>query len=349
MSSDPAAAKRQHIRRETRQLISRLHHRTLRAVMLALPSDEPRGYLYDLMRSYPLRSGKGLRPVLCMAACAAYGGSYEEALPFATALELLHNAFLIHDDIQDDSKLRRGRAALHVDHGTPLALNAGDGLAANASTTFARATRRLPPHLATPLLNGWEDMIRETLEGQALDLGWQHDNVLELSTEDYLDMCGKKTAWYTAIQPVAIGATVGSGRARVAAETFQFGWHLGLLFQIANDLDGVRPGGEKSDVKEGKRTLFLLHLLEALDGADRERVIRIMSQGRDERRQRDVQWMHDQMAKSGTIEYGQTCVSELAAATMLEAERAFSYLPETPARELLLSITAYVVEQANIT
>jgi geranylgeranyl diphosphate synthase type II len=143
-------------------------------------------------------------------------GSYAAALPFATALELLHNAFLVHDDIQDGSTRRRCRAALHEEHGTPLALNAGDALAARANATFVRAAGAFPPPLANALLGGWERMIHETLEGQAIDLGWQHDNVVDMSEADYLEVCGKKTAWYTFIQPLAIGAIVGSAARRAS-------------------------------------------------------------------------------------------------------------------------------------
>ncbi len=117
-----------------------------RSVMHSLPGGEPRRYLYDLLTEYPTRSGKGLRPVLCMASCAAFGGSFDAALPFATALELLHTAFLVHDDIQDGSSLRRGRPALHVEHGVPLALNAGDALAALAGAGAVRAARRRLPY-----------------------------------------------------------------------------------------------------------------------------------------------------------------------------------------------------------
>src|SRR5512142_1886911 len=99
MSGNAAAADRLPVSPHSRRLFEELQDRALRAVMLALPSDEPRRYLYDLLPSYPLRTGKGLRPVLCLASCAAFGGAYEDALPLAAALELIHNAFLIHDDI----------------------------------------------------------------------------------------------------------------------------------------------------------------------------------------------------------------------------------------------------------
>ena len=86
--------------------------------------------LFDLILDYPLRGGKALRPTLSIATCRALGGRLEAVLPTAATLELYHNAFLIHDDIEDESLLRRGRPTLHVDHGIPIAINVGDAMLA---------------------------------------------------------------------------------------------------------------------------------------------------------------------------------------------------------------------------
>jgi geranylgeranyl diphosphate synthase, type II len=346
MSGEAPAGARRRVSSDTRRLIVRLQERALRAVMLNLPSDEPRQYLYDLLPQYPLRTGKGLRPVLCMAACCAYGGSYDEAIPFAAALELLHNAFLVHDDIQDDSRVRRGRRALHVEHGMPLALNAGDALAARAHATFLRAARPLGAPLEHALLEGWERMIHETIEGQALDLGWQRDNRIDFSMKDYLAMCAKKTAWYTAIQPLAVGAIVGSGDPAREREVFRFGWLLGLLVQTANDLAGVHAAAGEGDIEEGKRTFILVHLLDSLDGPDREKLVRIMGLPRAKRRDPEVAWVRSKMHKAGSIEYAEACLAALESTAMREADRAFRSLHVSEGRDLLLSMTAYVVEES---
>ena len=84
------------------------------------------GPLYDLVADYPLREGKGLRPAICLSAAIAAGGQRDQALGSATALELLHNGFLVHDDIEDASTFRRGRATLFADRGVPVAINVGD-------------------------------------------------------------------------------------------------------------------------------------------------------------------------------------------------------------------------------
>src|SRR6185503_6490372 len=75
------------------------------------------GPLYDLLADYPFREGKGLRPAICFAACRAAGGRTEQALLSATALELVHHAFLVHDDVEDGSEFRRGRFTLFKEHG----------------------------------------------------------------------------------------------------------------------------------------------------------------------------------------------------------------------------------------
>jgi len=85
--------------------------------------------LYQMMRDYPSRSGKGLRPGLLLLFNRAYGGNDSQAINTAAALELFQNWIVIHDDIEDQSDLRRGLPALHIKHGVPLALNAGDALA----------------------------------------------------------------------------------------------------------------------------------------------------------------------------------------------------------------------------
>jgi geranylgeranyl diphosphate synthase, type II len=343
-----SAAARPGVPHRTRRLVGELHERALRAAMTNLPSGEPRHYLYDLLPQYPLRPGKGLRPVLCMAACAAYGGSYQEAVPFAAALELLHNAFLVHDDIQDGSDVRRGGAALHVQHGTPLALNAGDALAARANAAFLRAVRPLRPRLATTLLEGWERMIDRTIEGQALDLGWTRDNVVDLSIVRYLEMSAGKTAWYTTIQPLAIGAVVGSGHPARERETFRFGWLLGLLFQIANDLAGIGTAGEKGELEEGKRTILVIHLLGTLSGDERSEAVRILGLPPNERGSAEAGWVRERMADAGSVEHAQACVWELAVEAREEAERVFGGLPPGEARDLLLSITSYVLDRHGL-
>src|SRR5206468_4611680 len=86
--------------------------RTTRALLSVIPSGGP-PHLYNLLRDYPKRGGKGLRAALALATCKALGGRERDALNSAVAIELFHNGFLIHDDLQDDSLLRRGAPTIH--------------------------------------------------------------------------------------------------------------------------------------------------------------------------------------------------------------------------------------------
>ena len=94
-----------------------------------LPKGEPKDYLYDPIADYPSRGGRMLRPSLCIATARVFGATVEQVLPAAVCIELIHNALLIHDDVEDESDERRGRPTLHRLVGTPLAINAGDSLA----------------------------------------------------------------------------------------------------------------------------------------------------------------------------------------------------------------------------
>ena len=93
-----------------------------------LPQEEPKSYLYELLADYPLRGGKMLRSSLCIAMARATGAPIEDAIASAVSIELMHNALLVHDDIEDASDERRGTPTLHALHGVPLALNAGDAM-----------------------------------------------------------------------------------------------------------------------------------------------------------------------------------------------------------------------------
>src|SRR5579883_3513282 len=165
--AEPAMAGSSTILRAT---LARYGGRVREALREWLPAQEPRRHLYDLVADYPLRQGKMLRPSLCIAACRAFGGTIEDALDSAVAIELMHNAFLIHDDIEDGSALRRGGPALQIAHGVPLALNAGDGMTILSIRPLLRNLDRLAPAVARQILSETLSVAQQTVEGQAIEL-----------------------------------------------------------------------------------------------------------------------------------------------------------------------------------
>src|SRR5271170_4411129 len=153
---------------------------TRAALTRYLPSREPRRYLYDLLSDYPLRGGKMMRPSMCIAAARLFGAPLENAMCTAVAIELMHNALLIHDDIEDGSEQRRGRPTLHLLHGVPLALNAGDTLTLMALRPLLDNCTAIGERLALKIIDETERMARECAEGQAMELGWRHYNATEI-------------------------------------------------------------------------------------------------------------------------------------------------------------------------
>ena len=162
--------------------------------------------LYDLILDYPLRDGKALRPALRIAICLGLGGHLEAVLPTAATLELYHNAFLIHDDIEDESMDPRGQPTLHIDHGIPIAVNVGDAMLSMSLQPLLDNVESRWARTGSAHTRGGRAHDRRTVEGQGLELDWVRSNAWELDDADYLKMVVLKTGWYTFIAPLQVGA-----------------------------------------------------------------------------------------------------------------------------------------------
>ena len=219
-------------------------------LIAAVPTWEPQRHLYGLVSDFVSRSGKGLRPALCIATTRALGGRAEDAFPAAAGLEMLHNAFLVHDDIEDESESRRGVATMHRRVGIPIAVNVGDEMNALSMRLFRKAAERLGPVTAFRILDEVDHLLVETLEGQAMELGWVRDNNLTLGVDDYLRLVLKKTAWYSFIHPMRIGALIANGEDQNLSRFDRFGYLTGLAFHNlghpVNDLFDLRTDGRRS-------------------------------------------------------------------------------------------------------
>jgi geranylgeranyl diphosphate synthase type II len=218
---------------------------------------------YRAVLDYPLREAKGLRPALVIAACRALGGGLAESLPTAAAFELLHNAFLVHDDIEDGSELRRHAPTLAVQLGVPRAVHAGDTMLSLALEPLLDNMRLLDLGRALRVLELVARVLRRTAEGQALELGWIADQRWDITPDGYAAMVTDKTAWYTFAGPLAAGAIVAEAAPAQIDELIRFALDLGVAFQIRDDILNLRAapattGKERwGDLWEGKRTLIL--------------------------------------------------------------------------------------------
>jgi geranylgeranyl diphosphate synthase type II len=316
-----------------------------------LAGDGMSQYLGAPAAEYLDRGGKGLRPALCLATCAAFGGDVEEALPSAAAIELLHTAFLVHDDVEDDSELRRGGPTLHRRYGPALAINAGDGLAVLALGALRDNERRLGRRLAARIWSEFDFMARQTVDGQARELGWQRDGRTDLTPDDYLDLIIKKTCWYTTVLPLRVGALIGAKRGVDLEPMLRFGFFLGAAFQIRDDIlnlvgsqqvYGKEPLG---DLREGKRTLMLIHLLAAAGDRDRARDAQYLALEPDERSGAVAADILAMMQSHGSVAFADEFARGIARSATIAFEEAFAGVPDSPARRFVGDLIPYMVNR----
>jgi geranylgeranyl diphosphate synthase type II len=319
------------------------------ALLRSIPATGP-PHLYDLVSAYPRRRGKGIRAALTLATCRAFGGNEEQALNSAVAIELFHNGFLIHDDVQDASLARRGGPTLHRQHGMSIAVNVGNATNLLAMNRIRENRSVVGPERAARIVEETERMMRHTLEGQALELAWIHDNVCDLAPSDYLRMCLKKTSWYSFIYPLRVGATIATG-GRPLNEFCQFGWYVGAAFQIQDDVLNLTGRYDRyrkeigGDLLEGKRTLMLIRVLNVCTAAERRRVRRYLGRPRHERTAAEAAWLLDLMRRYDTIDFARRSARQLAGAALVEALTAFRGVPDSPAKQFVLDLALYVVNR----
>jgi geranylgeranyl diphosphate synthase, type II len=333
------------------QVLERYRAATLQTLLALLPETEPRRYLYDLVRVYPRRGGKGLRPGLCIATCRTFGGSIDRVLRSAVAVELFHNAFLVHDDVEDESEKRRGEPTLAAAYGLGIAVNVGDAMNVLSLDPLMENLGTLGPHLSWRIFAEIQHMVRQSVEGQAMELGWVRDNACTLDDGDYLRMTLKKTCWYTCIHPCRIGALVATGGA-IDPDLFnRFGYYLGAAFQIQDDLlnlvgDQAKYGKETAgDIWEGKRTLMLIHALGHCRAEERTRLERFLGRRRAERSERDVRWVFRLMQRVGSLDHASASARQLAEAALGEFTIAYGGQPESDDKRFIEDLILYMIER----
>jgi geranylgeranyl diphosphate synthase type II len=285
---------------------------------------------------------------LCIATCRAFGGSIEQALPSAVSIELLHNAFLVHDDIEDGSLYRRNRATLYVEQGVPIALNVGDAMNAISIGSLTENIPILGADLAYRIFHEAQHLVLQSVEGQALELGWTRDNVFELTEDDYLRLVLKKTCWYTCMHPCRIGALIGTAGAIDADRFNLFGFLLGAAFQIQDDIlnlvgDQTQYGKEiLGDIWEGKRTLMLVHALRQSTVGEREQLGRIFSVSREQRTERDVEWVFRLFEHYASIDFARATLRQVVQAALAEFDVAYSDAARSVDRDFIRELIPFL-------
>jgi geranylgeranyl diphosphate synthase, type II len=335
-----------------REVLDEYGELTRRHMLAYLPRDEPRSYLYELLSDYPRRGGKMLRSSLCIAMARATGAEAEDAIASAVSIELLHNALLVHDDIEDASEERRGTPTLHALHGIPLAINAGDAMGLLSLRPLKDNIHRLGPATALRIFEETERMAWESAEGQALDLGWRRDNKTDLNDEDYLRMALQKTCWLAAIYPMRVGCLIGARGSLPLDPLIRLGFFFGAAFQIQDDLLNLDPGpayGKEAngDLLEGKRTLMIIHALRHANASQCRRLKSFLGRKRCARSEAHIAWVRALIQTTGALEHARTVARALAGAALYEFDRYFAGMRESRDLNFMRSLLVWVLRRAH--
>lgn len=296
------------------------------------------GVIWDLLE----RKGKRFRPVMCMLSCEAVGGDSKKLLPIAAALEMFHNFTLSHDDIEDNSEMRRGKPCLHKIYGIPLAINAGDGLFAMVWETSLLL--EMPPKKIVEAQRILSDAFRRVLEGQGREIEWYKDNRWDITEKDYLDMVAGKTGALIAAS-CEVGAFLGGGKKRQRKVLREFGNAVGIAFQIQDDILNIVGKQETygkeigGDISEGKRTLMVLHTLEKASIEDKKRLTSILAE-----KTKDQQKISDAieiLKKYNSHEYARKQAEKL----IVKAKKGLEKLPQSEAKQKLLELADFFINR----
>jgi len=233
--------------------------------------------LYDPLRFMISIGGKRLRPRLCLTTYALYKDEFDESvLQPAAGLEVFHSFTLIHDDIMDKSPVRRGMPTVWTKWGEDGAILSGDVMCIDSYKRVAKA----PGKVLGKVLDLFSTTASQVCDGQQLDLDFEKE--VQVSMEDYINMIGLKTGVLIACS-AKMGALIAGASEEDCENLYQFGYNLGLAFQIADDyLDAFgdakvfgKPIG--GDIVNNKKCWLTTHALEIADEKMRQKLLDAMS------------------------------------------------------------------------
>ena len=232
--------------------------------------------LYDAAAHLIVNGGKRLRPFMVMKSCEILGGKLKDAMPAASAVEMIHNFTLVHDDIMDNDEMRHGVPTVHKKFGLPVAILAGDVLFSKAYQILSDSN--LPAKEVNDLVSRLAKACVDVCEGQILDIKMAEAKKIP-SQADYIKMIEKKTAALFDVS-CSMGAICAKAKQSDIAKLSAFGKNLGIAFQITDDLIGVmgdskmtkKPVG--NDLREGKKSLPIVLAITKSKGSDKKTILK---------------------------------------------------------------------------
>ncbi len=279
--------------------------------------------------------GKRIRPAVLLMAARMAGSAGERAVSYASVIEFIHTATLVHDDIIDDADLRRGRDAVHTRYGNHITVLFGDFL-------YLKSMSLALSHDALDIVRLLCDVTLRIVEGEIYQL--TKTGAVDLSEEEHFDIVRRKTALLFA-GSAKIGGMLGSATREQQEALWDYGLNIGMAFQIVDDLldftgdqDALgKPVG--GDLQEGKMTLPVIHLY----ATENERARALLRRVVGDRSVSVDDWreIRSLLAQARSLDYAQ----RTAASFVERAKKALQAFPPSDARDALLYLPDYVVSR----
>ncbi|MEM2233650.1 MAG: polyprenyl synthetase family protein [Nitrososphaerota archaeon] len=292
------------------------------------------------------RGGKRWRPVMTMMVYEALGGSAEEVADLAAVTELVHNGTLAVDDVEDRSELRRGKPCVHILYGEDVAINMGNAL---YYLPLLAAIRRgsVPERLIGRVLTVYLEEMTNLSLGQSLDIAWHRSLSEQVDEERYMTMCKLKTGSLVRMG-IRFACALREVDSEVERRLVGFGDAISVAFQIQDDVLNLVGSEEEygkeigGDIKEGKRTLMVVHALRTLPGEKSRRLLEILRMQTSDREL--IREAIRLIAEAGSIEYSKRVARELVERAWAEVD---GVLPESRQKEGLRELARFLVERSR--
>jgi geranylgeranyl pyrophosphate synthase len=318
----------------------------------------PPNYAYDLETlnkalAEPIwefldRGGKRWRPGLFLLICEALGKKADDFLDFAMIPEVIHNGTLMVDDIEDTSKLRRGKPCTYRIFGLDIATNAGNAMYYLPLLPLMEKRRELSAEKSRRIYEIYaQEMIKLSL-GQAMDIAWHRGlaDANELDEEDYLQMCAYKTGTLARMS-AKIASVLADADDELVERLGCLAECVGIAFQMQDDVLDLtstefetKKGGRGQDVTEGKRSLIVIHTLKCAKSEDKKRLVEILDAHTSNQKLRDEAIAI--MIKYGSVEYVKRLAKRMVEDSWRQVEK---LLPKSESREKLKSFTEFLIER----
>ncbi len=290
------------------------------------------------------RGGKRWRPALMILIAEALGAKRSDVTDFVVVPEVIHNATLIADDIEDSSDMRRGKPALHKIFGVDIAINASNAMYF-LPLKILMENRRMSPEKIKRMYDAFSQEMINVSFGQALDIVWHKGGFEEELTENkYLQMCAYKTG-ALARMAAKLGAIIADAGDKDAEKVAEFAECIGIAFQIQDDILNI-TASEKlgkefgEDIKEGKRSLLVIHALEKCDKNSAKRLVEILDMHTNDRK--TLREAIDIIKSCNSVEYSKNYARKMVEDSWNKVDK---ILPESGAKSKLRLFANFLVER----